>query len=323
MLRQSTAERVKIFLTTSVGTPVTGLVATDFKGSNAFLYKSDGSKTTIALTLGGNLFEEDATDSPGIYALNLTTTHTNTLGSLTVSFQPSATAFTPTYFFDSVEADSTANVSAIKAKTDNLPATPADQTTSLAIKAKTDLIGTSTVASQSDVTTARDSIKGAQLLDISTIAGGASFTAVTDSLHEIASTAAGGATPAQVTTIVNAARDSVKGPQLLSISDIAGNAAFTTGDDLHSIKTAITGIGTGLASAVFEELLSGHMTTGTFGEFVNLLSAIYSNRVRVDRTTKKMIIYAADSVTPIKSYNLYDLNSIPADINASERSKII
>ena len=295
MLRQSTAERIKVFLTTSLGTPVTGLVATDFKGSNAFLYKSDGSKTTIALTLGGNLFEEDATDSPGIYALNLTTTHTNTLGSLTVSFQPSATAFTPTYFFDSVEADPgsiATNVSAIKAKTDNLPAspanettllavkaktdnlpaTPADQTTSLAIKAKTDLIGTSTVANQSDVTSARDSIKGAQLLDISTIAGG---------------------------------------------------ALFAVGDDLHAIKAAIAGLGTGIAGQVWDELLSSHVISGTFGDLLNLMMALFTHRVRIDRATKKLTVYAADSITVTHSFDLKDINGVAADVNASERSKII
>ncbi|RTK98746.1 MAG: hypothetical protein EKK57_11255 [Proteobacteria bacterium] len=78
-----------------------------------------------------------------------------------------------------------ADVAAIKAKTDNLPASPANEVTSTAIKAKTDLIGTVAVASQSDVNAARDSIKGIQLLDISTIAGGASFVSGSDNLHAI------------------------------------------------------------------------------------------------------------------------------------------
>lgn len=78
-----------------------------------------------------------------------------------------------------------ADVAAIKAKTDNLPASPANEVTSTAIKAKTDLIGTTSVASQADVNNARDSIKGIQLLDISTIAGGVSFVSGSDNLHAI------------------------------------------------------------------------------------------------------------------------------------------
>jgi hypothetical protein len=48
-------------------------------------------------------------------------------------------------------------VAAVKAKTDNLPATPADQATSLLIKAKTDLLPASPAAT-SDVTTAAAAI---------------------------------------------------------------------------------------------------------------------------------------------------------------------
>lgn len=64
------------------------------------------------------------------------------------------------------------------------------------IKAKTDLIGTATVASQSDVTTAVTastiSIKGAQDLSISNIAGGASYVQADDNLHAISQAVGGG-----------------------------------------------------------------------------------------------------------------------------------
>ena len=64
MLRYNTAERIKVTLITSLGAPKTGLIATDFKASSVYLYKSDGTKTTIALTLGVNLFEADSTEAP-------------------------------------------------------------------------------------------------------------------------------------------------------------------------------------------------------------------------------------------------------------------
>jgi hypothetical protein len=94
--------------------------------------------------------------------------------------------------------DDNSNVlaSLIKAKTDNLPASPANEVTSTAIKAKTDLIGTASVASQSDVTTAVTastiSIKGAQDLSISNIAGGASYVQADDNLHAISQAVSGG-----------------------------------------------------------------------------------------------------------------------------------
>ena len=46
MLRYNTAERIKVTLITSLGAPKTGLIATDFKASSVYLYKSDGTKTT-------------------------------------------------------------------------------------------------------------------------------------------------------------------------------------------------------------------------------------------------------------------------------------
>lgn len=82
--------------------------------------------------------------------------------------------------------------SLIKAKTDTLPASPANEATSTAIKAKTDLIGTATVASQSDVTASTISIKGAQDLSISNIAGGASYVQGNDNLHAISQAVGGG-----------------------------------------------------------------------------------------------------------------------------------
>ena len=103
MLRYNTAERIKVTLITSLGAPKTGLIATDFKASSVYLYKSDGTKTTIALTLGVNLFEADSTDAPGVYDILLTSTHTNTLGTICISIQPAAAAFVATYFTETVE----------------------------------------------------------------------------------------------------------------------------------------------------------------------------------------------------------------------------
>lgn len=231
MLRRNTIERIKVLIKDGVGNPVTGLVAADFKGTSIFLYKSSGAKTTIALTLGVNLFELDSTDSPGIYEFVLSASNTDTLGELILSIQPMAAAFESTYFFDSVEE----SISSI------------------------------------DLNSAVSSIKGANNIDISQIAGGAFF---------------------------NAAQD-----------------------NLHVIKQSILAIPVNIASSTWDETMTLHNNSGTMGELMNLMSAISNNRVKIDRTTHSLKLYAADNVTVLKSYNLYDITGQAADVLASERMK--
>lgn len=477
MLRLSTSERIKVILIDSLGAPKTGLVAADFKASSVYLYKATGVKTTIALTLGVNLFETDSTDAPGVYEIVLTTTHTNTLGPLAISIQPAAAAFVATYFTETVEdavsnistligtpvvsvsadiasvysrlgapagASMSADIAAIKVDTAatvvKLPATTiaaatditsavssikgvstidntqvynrigapvgasvsadvasvksdtastlttvgtinttannikTDTTTILAdigivttdvtsvladtaiikadtttlkadtailkadtttlkadtttIKAddvliKADTAATvavlplTTIAAALDVTASTSSIKGTDNRSITDIAGVGTFNLATDTLHDIKTSIGGFATTADV----NAARDSIKGPDGRDLTQLAG-AGFVSASDSHvALKAAITAISGATAAAIFEELLALHMTPNTFGEFMNILSAIMLNRVRIDKLTKTLTVFQADNITPLKTYPLYDLNGNPALLNASERGK--
>ena len=252
MLRQSTNENIQVILKTSLGVPVTGLVAADFKASSIYLYKANSTKITIALTLGANLFEIDSGDAPGAYSIAIPAANLDQLGVISFSIQPAAAAFAATYLTDYVYVEETAILAAIKAKTD--------------------LVGTTSVASQSDVTSARDSVKGAQLLDISTVAGG---------------------------------------------------VAFISADNLHNIRLAINAVTTGIATTVWDELLAGHLIPNSLGELMNILSAVLVNRIKINKITKTMDLYLADSTTIWKSYSLQDLQGLPSTINSSERLKAV
>ncbi len=276
MLRLNTAERIKVVLKDALGVPVTGLVAIDFKASSVYLYKSDGSKTTIALTLGVNLFEADATDGPGIYEILLTSTHTNTLGPITVSIQPALVLFVATYFQDVV---------------DGIAHT----------------LGTPTGASVS-IDIANVLLDTANIL-VDTAATVAKLPATTM------------ASAVDVTTAATGVTTSVKGPDNRDLTQMAGAGFVSANESLVALKTAILGVGPAVAGQVFDELLAAHLVPSSFGEFMNILSAIMLNRVKIDKNTKTLVVYQADNVTPLKTYPLYDLNSNPALLNASERGK--
>lgn len=279
MLRLNTAERIKVVLKDALGVPVTGLVAIDFKASSVYLYKSDGSKTTIALTLGVNLFEADATDGPGIYEILLTSTHTNTLGPITVSIQPALALFVATYFQDVV---------------DGIAHT----------------LGTPTGASVS--------------IDIANVLLDTANILVDTNLIKLDTAATVAKLPA--TTISSAvdvtnSTSSVKGPDNRDLTQMAGAGFVSANESLVALKTAILGVGPAVAGQVFDELLAAHLVPSSFGEFMNILSAIMLNRVKIDKNTKTLVVYQTDNVTPLKTYPLYDLNSNPALLNASERGK--
>ena len=247
MFRLNTIESLTFILRDSVGAPVTGALAADFKGGNLFLYKADNTKVSIALTLGTNFYEVDATDSPGLYSVVIPASSLSQLGTVTFSIQPAAAVF----------------VSQVIEKTvSNIPD----------VKSKTDLIGTASVSSLVDVNAARDAIRGAQSLDISTIAGGVSFIPT---------------------------------------------------DSLHNLKQTLMGFNTTLAAAVWEELLASHLTPNTLGELMNILLGVLTHRIKVDNVSKQLILYRADSTTVWKTYNLYDLQSQPATLTATERQKAV
>ena len=248
MFRLNTIESLTFILRDSVGAPVTGALAADFKGGNLFLYKADNTKVSIALILGTNFYEVDATDSPGLYSVVIPASSLSQLGTVTFSIQPAAAVF----------------VSQVIEKTVSN------------ISSKTDLIGTASVSSLADVTTA-----------------------------------------------VNAARDAIRGAQSLDISTIAGGVSFIPTDSLHNLKQTLMGFNTTLAAAVWEELLASHLTPNTLGELMNILLGVLTHRIKVDNVSKQLILYRADSTTVWKTYNLYDLQSQPATLTATERQKAV
>lgn len=343
MLRYNTAERIKVTLITSLGAPKTGLIATDFKASSVYLYKSDGTKTTIALTLGVNLFEADSTDAPGVYDILLTSTHTNTLGTICISIQPAAAAFVATYFTETVEdtvsgistligtpvVSVSADIASVYSRlgapagvsvSADVAAVKADTTTLKADTAATvAVLPLTTIAAATDVTASTTAIKGTDNRSITDIAGVGTFNLATDTLHDIKTAIGGFATTADV----NAARDSIKGPDNRDLTQMAGAGFVSANDSLIALKTAIGGVAGATAAQVFDELLNLHVAPGSFGEFMNILSAIMLNRVRMDKLTKTLTVFQADNVTPLKTYSLYDLNGNPALLNASERGKAI
>jgi len=121
----------------------------------------------------------------------------------------------------------------------------------------------------------------------------------------------------------NAARDAIRGAQSLDISTIAGGVSFIPTDSLHNLKQTLMGFNTTLAAAVWEELLASHLTPNTLGELMNILLGVLTHRIKVDNVSKQLILYRADSTTVWKTYNLYDLQSQPATLTATERQKAV
>lgn len=156
--------QLPVRLITAAGAPATNIAAADILNGVAQIIKGDNTTNTIAVVNGSTWIEVDSNQSPGLYHLRLTPGINTVLGPLQYTIYPSATAFTAFVGTESVVTDNTADISAIKAKTDNLPANP---------------------AATSDITAATTSIKGAQDLSISTIAGGTSFVSNSDNLHAI------------------------------------------------------------------------------------------------------------------------------------------
>ena len=223
MIRQSTQTRLPVRLLTPAGANATGILPGAVLNGNAQTIKSDGNKSTIALINNTNWFEVDSVQSPGLYHLQVSATDTNTIGNLQYTIYPSGAAFLPFVASDTVDID----ISTIKAKTDNLPASPANESTNTAIKAKTDLIGTTSVATQADVTNARDNIKGANNIDLTNIAG-AGFVSNADSLKSISTAVA--------TVSASGIADAVWDENLLQHIQ-----AGSTGAAIRLIRQALTG----------------------------------------------------------------------------------
>ncbi len=263
----------------------------------------------------------------------------------------------------SVQTSSTA----IKAKTDNLPSDPASQATTdtfitsaasaiqgtgftagvddlhsistslsgdttniTAIKAKTDLIGTSSVASQADVTSAVTTINAHTTSQFGEIEGG-SWNATIDNLHaiQVLLTASAEAIKGSgfvgltdslhaISTAVANAIISIKGAQNISISDIAGGVSFIPlADNLHAISQAITDIEVD-PSTIWDSLRASHTTPGTFGETMRVITQVNKGHVKVDKYANTLNVYQEDGTTLLYQCALLR-NGLPSNIYADER----
>jgi hypothetical protein len=164
MIIQNSTVRLPIALQTPTGSPATGIVVGDIKNGVAQVIKSDG--TTASIAISGTTWKEiDAVQSPGLYHLVVPNTATNLLGPLQYSLFPTVIpgAFNQFIGADTVYSDTATSITAIKAKTDLIPASPASTT---------------------DITSARDSIKGTGNVDLTAIAG-TGFNSAQDALHQL------------------------------------------------------------------------------------------------------------------------------------------
>lgn len=218
--------RVPVRLITSAGANATGIAVGDILNGTAQFIKSNGTKNSLAIN-GGSWIEVDSVQSPGLYQLVIPFGINSVAGPVQYSVYPAATAFTA---FVGTET-ATVDLAAIKAKTDLIPASPATETTSLSIKAKTDNLPASPAAT-GDITAATVSIKGAQDLSISTIAGGVSFVSNADNLHAIRQAIAGAGNDPWLSVLSGYSVPGTMGYALRMIHQVlAGKSKISINDD--------------------------------------------------------------------------------------------
>lgn len=284
---QNTSTRLPVHLSLA-GVNVTGMLPVNVLNTSAQILKADGTKVLVALVNGVNWFEMDSVQSPGMYQFLLPGSAANILGPIQYTIYPAAAAFNSFSGATEVTTDISTTLAAVKAKTDNLPATPANEVTSTAIKAKTDLIPASPA---SEVTSAAIKAK-------TDLIGTAAVSSLAD---------------------INAARDSIKGVQLIDISTIAGGASFVPGtDDLHSIKQAIGGLG----ASSWDDLLANHNLTGSFGAAIRLIQQAVAGDQKVQVGGARLQIYDIDGVTVLREFYLLDENNQPSINNVRYRKKV-
>lgn len=185
MIIQSQAVRVPVKLVTALGADATGIVVADIKNGRCQVIKSTGVTVNIALVLNTNFFEIDSTNSPGLYHILIPNTATDVVGPLQYSIYPNATAFLSSNYTETVQADLSGNITAIKAKTDLIPAVPASQgdvtgaVTSIKGGSNKDNTQITTA-----ITAAQVSIKGVSDVDLTQIAG-TGFSTASDSLKQL------------------------------------------------------------------------------------------------------------------------------------------
>ena len=75
-----------------------------------------------------------------------------------------------------------------------------------------------------------------------------------------------------------------------------------------------------IADAVWDELLTGHLTTSSFGALVNFLYGIEGGRWKMQNN--QMIFYEADNITEIARFNLYRADGQPSETNVVDRQRV-
>ena len=375
MLRLNTSERIKVVLKDINDNFKTGLVAADFLNSRVQITKGDGSTSFINLVLNTNLFEVDTTNSPGLYEILLSTTDTNTLGQLTVSIQPSTSAFLALFHnmvvqvnlstidtnvsnvYSRIGAPVSTSISAdianvqsttdlIKAKTDNLPSTPANEssvTTAItnitntynrigaptnasiaadiaAVKSDTnDIVSklpATTISSASDVSSSVTTINSHVDTKFGGIEG-AGFSTLTDSLKVISDNIDALNVSVDPSTIIS----SIKGPQGISISDIAGGVSFIPStDNLHAISSVTTNTQSTINSQpnIWDEVRSLHVAPGSFGEAIRILVQVAKGHIKIDTLSNSLKVYQENGTDILFECPLLR-KGLPASVFSDER----
>lgn len=88
---------------------------------------------------------------------------------------------------------------------------------------------------------------------------------------------------------------------------------------LNTINAAIAGVSTTTIAAIFGEALSGHTSSGTFGEAINHIHKILKNRWRINNINNTLIFYDDDGTTPLFTFNLKDFAGIATSTLPAER----
>lgn len=318
ILRQSVQIRVPIRLIDTSGNPVTGMLPANFSGSGAGLVKSDGTTATIALVNATNFWEIDSTNAPGLYHIQLTTTHTNTIGPTQLVVRPAATAFVTGVYSFTVEsfqalqtgdsyarlgapagASHAADIAAVKTDTANIysrigaPAGASISADVAAIKSDTGTLTTripGTVQPQTGDSYAR---LGAP--------AGASVSA------DIAAVFARIGAPAGASIAADVA--AVKSDTTTLTTRIPGTVQPQTGDSYARLGAPVgASISADIANA---QTFLQRLKDWNEGKWVIVTSGPDVN---------KIVFYKPDGVTVLAKFSLFDANGNPTTVNPFTRT---
>jgi len=300
-ITQNTTVRLPVKLLTTTGTDPTGILPADVLNGVAQIVKGDGTKASITLNNGVNWIEIDATQSKGLYHLVVSNAYTNVLGPMQYTIYPTATAFLTFIGADEVIAPIVvgATLAEVNAARDSIKGGSNKDLTQIDTK-----LGSPAGASVSaDVSTVNTTVGS-----LST-----NITAIKTKTDNLPSDPAD---QSQLENVVALAIDAIKGPQSLSISQIAGGMTFVANNDnLHVIRSTMGGMGS--PGAVWEELRSAHISPGTFGEALMILIQVAKGHIKIDKFQSKLIVYKDDD-TVLFQCNLLR-NGLPGGLYSDER----